>query len=106
MKTRIVCLVPGRIAPGMTLANDILTRDGHALLAAGSVLDAPMLEKLIRRGIETVSVLVLDTRSEQTIAIELAAVEARVNYIFRGEGSAARDTLRAAVLSFRQENVK
>ena len=106
MKTRIVCLAPGRVAPGMALANDILTRDGHALLAKGSVLDANMLENLIRRGIETVSVLVLDTRSEQTIAIELAAVKDRVNYIFRGEGSTAREALHAAVLDFRQENVK
>jgi len=106
MKSRIVCLAPGRVAPGMTLAAAVIGHDGHTLLAAGTPLDPEMLERLIRRGVETVSVLVADTRDPETIVMELGAAEARVETIFRGAGSPVRQALHTAILEFRREHTK
>lgn len=106
MKTRALCLSPGRIAPGMTLAKGVVDRDGNTLLAAGTVLDSEMLDRLIRRGVEAITVLVVDNRDAETIASDLAAVEARVDYIFRGAGSPSRTALRQAILAYRMENTK
>ena len=106
MKSRTIFLPPGRVAPGMTLAAPVIDKDSHALLAAGAVLDASMLDRLSRRGIEAIAVLLLDTRDEATIANELLSVEARIAQIFRGTGSPAKHALHAAVLNFRQESTR
>ena len=106
MKSRISYIAPARAAPGMELAKAVFDRDGHVLLAAETVLDAEVLERLIRRGVEFIAVLVLDARDEETIAHDLRLAEARVEAIFRGTGSPAREALRAAVLNFRQESAK
>lgn len=106
MKNRIVCLAPGRVAPGMTLATAVIGHDGHTLLATAATLDSEMLERLIRRGVETVSVLVADTRDPETITMEVRAAESRVETIFRGVGSPARQALHAAILDFRREHTQ
>lgn len=106
MKSRNMFFAPGRAAPGMTLAMAISDRDGHALLAEGTVLTAEILDRLIRRSVPTLCALVLDTRDDGTIASELATAKARVETIFRGAGSPARDELRAAILNYRQEATK
>ena len=105
-KQRIMCLAPGRATPGMTLARAIPDREGSILLSSGTALDLPMLERLIRRGVDAISVLVPDNRDDATIADELRTVERRIEAIFRGPGSPARDQLRAAVLDFRRETTK
>lgn len=105
-KQRIMCLAPGRATPGMQLARAITDREGSVLLSSGTVLDLSMLERLIRRGIDAISVLVPDSRDEATIAEELRAVQSRIETIFRGPGSPARDQLRTAVLDFRTETTK
>lgn len=96
----------GRVAPGMTLAAAVLDKDRNTLLAAGTELDNKTLDRLSRRGIEVVAVLTPDTRDEETIAQELLSAESRVNDIFRGTGSAARETLHAVVLEYRQESTR
>lgn len=106
MKTRALCLSPGRIAPGMTLAKAVIDREGNTLLAAGAVLDSEMLDRLIRRGVEALTVLVVDPRDDETIASELAAAEARVAYLFRGQGNPSRDALHKAILDYRLENTR
>jgi hypothetical protein len=106
MKSRTLSFAPGRAAPGMTLAKSVPDRDGNTLLASGTVLTSELLDRLIRRCVETVCVQVLDTRDEQTIAGELRAASARVDAIFRGHGSPAREALRAAILSFRLESTR
>jgi len=106
MKTRIFCLAPGRATPGMTLATAITAHDGLTLLASGTVLNSEMLDRLVRRGVETVAVFLPDARAEETIAMELRAAESRVEHIFRGHGSPAREALRTAILNFRQERAK
>lgn len=106
MKLRTLCLAPGRVTPGMTLAKAATNRDNQTLLATGTILDAAMLDRLIRRSVETVSVQVPDTRDEETIASERQATETRVAHIFRNAGSPAKEALYATILNFRLESVK
>jgi hypothetical protein len=106
MKSRTMCFAPGRVIPGMALATPVVDDEGHTLLVAGTILDSEMLDRLIRRGVETISVLVLDARDEATIAMELRAAQARVAHIFRAPGSASREALRESILAFRLERAK
>ena len=106
MKSRNIFFAPGRAAPGMTLAKAINDRDGNVLLAAGTVLTAEILDRLIRRGVQTLCAQVLDARDDETIASELAKASARVETIFRGAGGPARDELHRAVLNYRQETTR
>ena len=107
MKFRIMCFAPGRTTPGMTLATAVIDRDGHTtLLTEGSVLDEEMLARLIHRGVETVSVLVPDSRSEEEIAEEQRIALARVDAIFRDDGNPARAALRTAITNYRLESTK
>jgi hypothetical protein len=106
MKSRTICLAPGRVAPGMTLASSVTGLDGQVLLSAGTVLNPEILDRLIRRGVETVSVMLLDTRDEETIALEIRAVQSRVEMIFRGSGSSAREELRSSTLHYRLEQAQ
>ena len=64
------------------------------------------LDRLIRRGVEAITVLVVDPRDAETIANDLAAAEARVDYIFRDTGSPSRNTLRQTILAYRLENAR
>lgn len=102
MKTRLVCLPLGELAPEMTVAAPVLSPHGGVLLAAGAQLDEQLLENLRRRGIEFVSVALPDARDPATIAAEQAAAAARVSHIFRGAGSATRQALQAVVAAYRQ----
>lgn len=106
MKLRNICLSPGLAAPGMTLANAVNGRDGSQLLAAGTVLDADKLERLIRRGVETLWVCIADVRDQTTIDLELRSAEERIAAIFQTPGNAAREALRTAVSSYRRETLK
>ena len=106
MKMRNVCLSPGLVAPGMMLSNPVNGHDGQPLLAAGAELDADMLERLIRRGVEAVWVATPDERDADTIALELRNAEARIAAIFRGPGSPARAALQQAIQAYRRESLK
>jgi hypothetical protein len=53
-----------------------------------------------------VTVSVPDSRDEASIAQDLEAATARVDYIFRGEGSACRQALRQAILSYRRKQAE
>lgn len=106
MKYRTITLAPGRVAPGMALAGNVMDKDGNALLTTGTVLDIGTLDRLSRRGIEAIEVRLPDTRDAETIAREVAHAEARVARIFRGTGSPARTQLQAAMLRYRQESMR
>ena len=106
MKLRQVCLAPGLASPGMILASAVSGRDGHALLEAGATLDSDMLERLVRRGVEALWVRIPDERNDETIALEIRTMENRVNAIFRGPGSPARDELHQVILDYRGEALK
>lgn len=105
MKTRLVCLPPGQLAPGMTVAAAVTSAQGGVLLAAGTVLDETVLENLRRRGVGFVSVAISDSRDEVTVERELRAAAERVEFIFRGQGSSAREALRATVNAYRMKQL-
>ena len=106
MKTRVVCLPPGQLQPGMIVAAPIVGSQGAVLFAAGCTLDEYGLEQLRRRTIEFVTVSVPDSRDEATIAREIAEATARVETIFRGTGSTARAALRDTVLNYRRKQAE
>ncbi|MDR2789344.1 MAG: hypothetical protein LBD06_13570 [Candidatus Accumulibacter sp.] len=90
----------------MVLAKPVYDREGLILLAAETVLDAPMFERMIRRGVNAISVRVPDLRDEETIKRELDGIRARIDTIFRGPGNAGRSQLRDAVSDYRVKSVK
>lgn len=105
MKTRIACLPPGQLTPGMTLAVPLLSAQGGVLLAAGTILDERALDNLRRRGVEFLTVALPDNRDADTIAREQRAAAERVDFIFRGAGTAARSALHAAVRAYREKQL-
>ena len=106
MKTRTIHLPVVCGVPGMTLALAITDRAERTLFAAGTVLDADILGRLNKRGIEAAAVLVTDTRNAATIEAELIAARTRTLQIFRGTGTAARDALQAAILDHREASAR
>ncbi|MCX7179092.1 MAG: hypothetical protein NTX56_10060 [Proteobacteria bacterium] len=106
MKTRSICLAPGRLEPGMTTAAAIHTRQGEELLPTNCVLDESMIERIRRRLIKCVMVTVIDERDAATVALDVETEEKRLSYIFRGESSEARSDLHAAVRLFRQRQAQ
>ena len=106
MKSRIIHLPILSVTPGMVLALPIMDHAGRTLFAAGTELDAEMLDRLNKRGVETLAAQVIDTRDAESIDRELQAAESRVRKIFRGTGSPARDALQAAVLRHREEDTR
>lgn len=86
----------------MTVAAPVLSAQGNVLLAPGATLNETMLDNLRRRSIEFVTVTLPDTRDAETIAREQRTAGERVDFIFRGPGSAARKTLHAAVRAYRE----
>ncbi len=106
MKLRRITIAPGSATPGMVLAKPVVDHDGNTLLAAGTELGAELIERLLRRRTQTVCVELADTRDAPTIANEVRVARERVDTIFRGPGSAAREALRAAILAYRQETTQ
>lgn len=106
MKSRMIHLPILCAAPGMTLALAITDRAGRTLFTAGTVLDAAMLDRLSKRGIESLATLVADTRDAAVIEEEVRSAESRVLQIFRGSGSAARTTLQSVILAHRTEGAR
>lgn len=106
MKSRTIHLPILSAAPGMVLALPITDHAGRTLFAAGTELDAETLDRLNKRGVESVAAQVIDTRDAEAVDKELIAAESRVRQIFRGAGSPARDALQAAILRHREENAR
>jgi len=69
---------------GMTLSDAILDQQGQVLLAQGTVLTASTIAALARHDIAMVPIAVT---GEPAPVIDIAAVTARVAYLFRGDGS-------------------
>ena len=106
MTQKEVCLTPQRIVPGSRLARAAKRADGNLLLTAGTELDRDQLAQLFERGIEFVYIEANDSRDEAAIARDVAAAEARVNHIFRGTGSEAREALHKAVARYRHKGAE
>lgn len=105
MKTRSVCLPPGRLQPGMTTATAILARQGEELLSANCTLDDAMIESIRRRLIKCVIVVLPDDRDVAIIDREIATEEKRLAYIFRGDSNEARTDLHKSVAAYRRNQV-
>jgi hypothetical protein len=105
MTERTVCRSPLLISPGMRLARPVLRADGEVLLAIGTELDREQLQQLLKRHVDFVYVQQEETRDAGAIEEEAAAATARVERIFRGPGSESREELRAAVMTYRREEV-
>jgi hypothetical protein len=103
MNQRVIHLSPLQVTPGMCLARAVSRADGVVLLAAGSELTKDKLAQLTQRGVEVVFLAVAETRDEETIAAEIAATEARVTHLFRGEAGMARSELRQVILAYRRD---
>ena len=103
MKTRILCLPPGRLEPGMLTAAAIYLRPGVELLPAECELDADLIESIRRRPIRFVMIRIEDLRDEEQIAHDVATAASRVAYIFRGTGSEVRTELGGVVDAYRRE---
>lgn len=101
MSQRVLCLTPVRIRPGMMLARPAVRPDGQVLLPAGTVLTEEHLQHLMARGVEYLAVSSEDTRDEAAVAAEIEAVGARVDYMFRGPSSEARQDLHDVVRTYR-----
>ena len=90
-KQRIMCIAPGRAAPGMVLAKPVHDREGAILLTAETVLDPAVLERLIRRGVEAVSVRVPDHRVTQALHESLGQPLLGTTLILPGSHEALND---------------
>jgi hypothetical protein len=66
--------------PGMVLSEALLDRQGQVLLPKGAALTAPMLASLARHGVE---MLPLDGAGAVAEPIDEAAVQARLDHLFR-----------------------
>lgn len=97
---------PGKLLPGMVVARPANGAQGSALLATGSVLDQKTLDSLHRHGIEFLTVDIPDSRDPQTISREIKEAEARVDYIFRGQGTLARARLHDTLIDYRREQAE
>jgi hypothetical protein len=75
------------VRPGMVLSDVLLDRQGQVLLPDGAVLTAAIIALLPAHGIEMLAVLRADEASLPP-AINVAAVQARLDHVFRRQAAA------------------
>lgn len=102
MAERSICMSTLAATPGQRLAQAVRRADGGVLLSAGTELDVDQLRHLIQRGIDCIHVAQEETRDAGEVERDIAAAAARVAYLFRGPGSAAREELAEAVADYRR----
>lgn len=103
MADRVVCVSTLALGPGVRLAQSVSRADGAVLLHAGAEIDVDQLRLLVQRGIDSVYVLREETRDPEQIESDVAAAAARVEFLFRGEGSTARQALAATLAGYRRK---
>jgi hypothetical protein len=90
-------------ADGMVLAAEVVDGQGNVLLASGTVLAAPVLNALRRRGIDGVRI-VDDSVTEEQLAAERERITARLAQLFRKpHAGAANALLREQLAAWRLE---
>ena len=67
--------------PGMTLSDVLLDEKGNVLLTQGAVLTEAMLASLARHGVESLPILQMESPAPP---IDPAVMQARLDYLFRG----------------------
>ena len=80
------------VEAGMVLADAVCDAKGTVLLPGGASLTDAALTGLGRRGIETLSVLVIPTLSDEQLAARQTQIAQRLDHIFRlaGDDGAVR----------------
>lgn len=89
---------------GMSLADEVLDKQGHILLPAGTVLTKQLIHSLGNHGIQQVSVIVLQSeeQSQKELAFHQQKLD-RLTTIFRHcPDNPASQELRACIEKYRQ----
>jgi hypothetical protein len=89
-------------SPGMALSDDLLDAMGKILLPKGSILTETTISSLLRRGVDTLSILGEEVSDIDDMA-ELERHRQRLARLFRkhGEEDMATEILRQFVINFR-----
>lgn len=96
-----------KVAAGMVLADDLLDKQGHVLLPAGTALSASMLTSIAHHNIHQLSVEA-DALSETEQESERVMKLARLDRLFRNTppDDATTNALLAYVTKYRQDEAK
>jgi hypothetical protein len=78
----------GRAQPGMVLATDLLDRQGQMLLPQGASLTESSLKSLARHGVDMLPIMQAEAPMP---AVDVAAVQARLDYLFRKNDAESAD---------------
>jgi hypothetical protein len=73
-----------KASPGMILSDAILDQQGQVLLAHGTILTDATLAALARHDVTMVPIVM---PADATPPLDVAAITARIDYLFRGDGS-------------------
>ena len=76
-------LALAQVKPGMILSDVLLDKQGQVLLPQGFVLTAKMIALLPSHGIDVLAVLRSDADAPPPVEIDEAAVQARLDHLFR-----------------------
>jgi len=91
-----------KVSAGMTLADDLLDKQGHVLLPAGVTLTTGMLKSLALHAVQQLSIA-LEGMSEQEQTVDYQKKLARLDTLFRqGPYDAPTSTLQDYVRNYRQ----
>lgn len=94
------------VQPGMVLSDELLDKQGHVLLPAGTVLTEKMLERMPGHGVESLAVAADAPPDPEQSAAERESRLARIAVLFRHHAADdqedwAAQALRALVTTFR-----
>jgi hypothetical protein len=91
-----------KVSPGMTLADDLLDKQGHVLLPAGATLTAGMLKSLAQHAVQQLSIA-QEGMSEQEQTVDYQKKLDRLEILFRqGPYQAPTSTLQEYVHNYRR----
>ncbi len=91
-----------KVSPGMTLADDLLDKQGHTLLPAGTTLTAGMLKSISQHAIPQLSIA-QESLSEQEQIVDYHQKADRLEVLFRqGPYNAPTSILHDYVRNYRR----
>ncbi|MES2071839.1 MAG: hypothetical protein V4488_15900 [Pseudomonadota bacterium] len=91
-----------KVSPGMTLADDLLDKQGHVLLPAGATLTAGMLKSIAQHAIPQLSIA-QEGLSEQEQTVDYQEKLERLDVLFRqGPYEAPTSTLQEYLHNYRR----
>ena len=96
-----------QISQGMALADDLMDKQGHVLLPAGTIISEGMLKSLERHDIHQLSILIEEMPGdEQAHLLELQKKVDRLNTLFRKRPyESPTDILQTYIQKYREGNM-